>query len=253
MTYHVVNNPINAIFAWDEDCGFASLLSIITHLSKGPILNNACAKFLDINSKIYKTFYESPLVEGVDYSNYKLVLFGRNPYCKLVSQYLSKYVFLNSERSVTDFTLTFEQFINNISNQAEAGFDSFDSLWQQINKHNNKRTTHVVMLPDSPLPDNMVFHDKISVQEIYKFCWRKNLYLQIDRLFSHDENPSLLNAKKCLSSLYKMVPEQLNLLISSDVLLDTASFFSNKLKLTADNLVADELNFYKNRGIICTI
>ena len=253
MTYHVINNPINVIFAWDENCGFASLLSIITHLSKGPILNNTCARFLDINSKIYKTFYKSPLVEGVDYSNYKLVLFGRNPYCNLVSRYLSKYVFLNSEGSVTDFTLTFEQFLNSTSNQTEAGFESFDSLCQQINKHNNKRTTHVLMLPDSPLADNMVFHDKISVQEIYKFCWRKNLYLQIDHLFSNDKAPLLLNAKKCSSSLYKLVPEQLNLLISSNVMLDTASFFSNKLKLTADNLVADELNFYKNRGIICTI
>ena len=103
MTYHVINNPINVIFAWDEDCGFASSLSIITHLSKGPILNNICAKFLDINSEIYKTFYESPLIEGVDYTNYKLVLFGRNPYCKLVSQYLSKYVFLIKLWALTFF------------------------------------------------------------------------------------------------------------------------------------------------------
>jgi len=253
MVHHSINNPLNVVFVWGDDCGFASLMSIIVHLTNGPILNNRTDRFLSTNTEIFKSYYSRTLPDSADYNNYKRVVFGRNPFCKIVSQYLTNYVLVNSLCSDKDCTLTFEEFINDRTNNhncEKPDVVSFDTTWYNSIAVNNKPEC-VVLLPDSPFPDKMVFHDRATVQQIYKFCWRKNLFAQIEHLFYSNLTQTSENESIYPVPLYKMTPAQLRTVLRDSNFISTTSFYSEQIKVLVDILMLVELDFYKTRGIIC--
>ena len=98
---HIVDDKLKLIIGWNKKCGCGSLKHWYIQLKGIERVANAHKQFRRLK-------FPSTVHENKNYSNYQKVLIIRNPYDRLVSGFLDKYIFSKK----TYESLTFNIFVN---------------------------------------------------------------------------------------------------------------------------------------------
>lgn len=98
--YFLINHQRKVIFGWSAKCGCSFIKRYFYQLN-----NIDDEKLIDIH-------IGSHGVLNFDHSTYKIIIFVRNPYKRLVSAFLDKYA--KKKYTINIKNLTFEKFINEI-------------------------------------------------------------------------------------------------------------------------------------------
>ncbi len=265
---------------WGQKCGATCLKEIIMHLdSSGSFFDNGGND--DVTHQIYEVFYKNqPNYKDVDYyKNHKIVFFGRNPYHRIVSLYLDKYVAIDSPTpEINRNTNTFREFIEHIYNvgffSENSQIEIFDGFFPITTGESFLffeelliKQTHAVfyLLPDFWLPDGKLIHDPANLRSLYDMAGEKILFEEIaDRL------TEAWNYKSCCLKLATNCSDRFDFDCSKkrmcdytvaelrNVLkitkFDAMSFFTKELVDMFNVLYQTELAFYdRNKMSFCSL
>ena len=273
MNCHELSQQKILVF-WGQKCGATCIKEILMHIeSDGTFFDNGGSDHL--THQIYEKFYERPPnYECLEcYKDYSIVFFGRNPYHRIISLYLDKYVATNSPSpKIKQNINTFKEFIDHMytlgfsSERSEAEiFDGFypitgdNTHWffEQLNKQ--KLSVDYFILPNFCLPDGKLIHDNKNLQKLYNLANKQDLFDQISiRLtegWTHKINCFKLDINAFhdfTSTNSKMLCElTINELrqILKTIKVDAANFFTPELIDKFNSLYRMEFLFYSKHGI----
>lgn len=221
MEYHVSNKPLKTVFAWREESGVFSLYQPILHLDFGCIIDNTSTNTAKHISAIFHKYYKNILETTTDLKHHtKVVLFWRNPYQRIISE------FLNKDYCPTDDQFSLDLFVENLD---QTDINASLNTYRTFRQKNSNLKEHIVLLPNSLLPANRLFHTSSAIHVLYQFLWREKAYDAIKFLYT-STTPTL----DLHNDMYKHVREKF---LSKD--------FINKI----NQKISPELEFFKSKQI----
>jgi len=244
--HKLIKGNSKAVCLWSDISPYPAVLEIVTHLENGVILNNKKEQNYKINNKIYDKFYAKPVTNCDNLDEFKLIIFWRNPYYRLFSEYLETH-------SPNDTHLEFERsFSSYIEHKTE------DCTQEEVNKikewiltHFEKKVsslnTFVALLPNRISSTLSLFYDTSVVERIYKFIWRKQYYDKIKHL--HEKTNNIFN------NIYRIEnnadKNQIKQISAIDIhksykYPNIRTVFSDATLTKIDFLIKNELEFFRN-------
>ena len=250
----------NLIVLWGQKCGATHLKEILMHIESGSYYNNRGNDH--VTHSIYHRYYKSPLEDNLDqYTNDEVLLFGRNPYYRILSLYVDKYVMTNSPTpDIGDCIQTFNEFIRGLAN---TGFDSKEShrsifsgffpltKSQYFNFYSSHCHIKPILLDENIIPDAKLTHNVDAIKLLYDLSGRSDKYSEVQRLFEKQWSEKQ-NKKTEKCDLYTNLEHApLNELreILKTHRLNCESFFSPTLKEQFELLYQEEFILYSKWGI----
>ena len=273
MNCHELTQQKILVF-WGQKCGATCIKEVLMHIeSDGTFFDNGGSDH--ITHQIYHKFYEKqPNYECLEfYKDYEIIFFGRNPYHRIISLYLDKYVATNSPSpKIKQNTNTFEEFINHMydlgfsSERSEAEiFDGFYPItggavhWFFEQLSTQRIGINHFILPNFWLPDGKLVHDIKNLQKLYNLANKQYLFDQISNRLTEGWTHKI----NCLNSDIKAFnnfnftnPTLLGQLpivelrnILKTIKVDAMNFFTPNLISKFKSLYRMEFLFYSNREI----
>lgn len=227
MVFHESASGLNTIFMWEESHGISPALRLIMHLDYNCIIDRNSFMTNQKGKRIYEKYYKvtpTNLSSTARYDKHKIVLFWRNPY------YYAGYLYLNfiKQHNITEkhgMAQHFKSFflINNELSRSINELKNAICSWNLITR--NTKNICITILPDSHLDGNLLNYHKNSVQNLYKFLWRKRKFEFVDHLYDdnfNDEmsistNKMLFGDKEVLSKFQEMISYELNFFKTQNV------------------------------------
>jgi hypothetical protein len=227
MKYHqLIKYKTKAIFAWSDLFPYPSVMQIITHLESGVIFNNKRVSNYKLNDYIYNKFYHKPIDTSFELNSFKLILFWRNPYFRLLSDYFEKYNLNTNQFS----ELTFERFIveqtEDFTQHEIMLLDKFIMQNFQLYENLNASNCFVAFLPNSFSTTSNLFYQPDIIESLYEFVWRKKAFEKINHIYSHHAKDNIITTTDILQTLFnEFILQKINKLIETEL-----SFF-HKLQI----------------------
>ena len=201
--------------------------------------------------------------EGYDYSNFKTFLIGRNPYSRILSGFIDKYVNQNSQTpEIGPQNISYYEFIKlicdmkareiGISNFVE--FSSFcnadeDEGYHFYQKIGNPNFSFISLMKNSGYPEGALHHSVESINKIISFLPYHIEYeraIDLVPIKNNGQNNKILDydiAYWPMEKLWKYILENGNKSI------DIRSFYPQELKDLFVEAYANEFMFYRKLGI----
>lgn len=178
-----------------------SLIKLMTHIKLQSLIDQKIVarwpnKYLYSNYR--KNVFESRK-KDVNYQLYKKIFFGRNPYHRIISAYLDKYI---SASSVTPkdnpMCRNFQQFLEvllstGLSRENMKGIVDYDHFcqvtddvgWDFYEDLGKPDFDYVSILPETGLPESSLTHHCKSIMNVYKILGIEDEYASVR---NHYEN-----------------------------------------------------------------
>lgn len=209
------------LILWSPKCGCSSLKDILHRYYKIEYIDNPHGTSLD------KKLKNKRLTDN--YDNYKIMILYRNPYHRLVSGFINKYVDENKFENPPNCDC-FLEFVNILYHKPELinkphfspqtsniGYDFFLSLNQKID-----------IFIDTPNVNYIA--DLLSVKHIHKNCSNKN-----------NSDKYTGNIPEYLLDYNTIKKHQFN---------DYSKFYNNDIKQLVDKIYKTDFVFFKNNNIL---
>ncbi len=271
MKYNI-NHKHKVVFFWAPKSGVMSLIRLMSYLK---LSNNFTAGQLAAMSnkalyKMYKNDVFEPWNEKVDYKPFKKIFFGRNPYHRIISCYIDKYVNPNSKTPshVPDCKsyLGFIQILNETGLSKEkmtnkVDFGHFCSVtndigWQLYTKLGNPDFDMFSLLPATGLPEGNLTHDFRNIKSLFEILGISTDYSSVKELYenhtySYDtwlqQDPHSLLKVEGLAELGK---EELWEFMKSKKsrTISYASFYTHEITKLFHKIYHTEIKFYADRN-----
>jgi hypothetical protein len=258
MNCHQLTQHQTLIF-WGQKCGATCIKEILMHIeSEGTFFDNSGKD--DITHKIYEKFYKSlPNYACVErYANCKIFCFIRNPYHRIISLYLDKYVAENSPTpEIANQTNTFDSLIRYI---ASIGFNAkrskltiFEgffpitstlvfSFFQKLIHQRNDILYFV--LDQFLLPDGKLVHKPENIKLIYQQTQKDLLFDQIRHILEENwkfkKDLISPSTNTVIPNLSKMPAKELRVFLKTNKV-SAESFYSDSLISLFNTLYFEEI------------
>lgn len=265
MNCHEHKESKTLIF-WGQKCGATCLKEVILHIETESFFDNGGRDHITHN--IYEKFYKQQpnFNDSEKYTDYTVLFFGRNPYERIVSLFLDKYVAVDSPTPETnEGACDFKTFINFLCTQTFTAHDSSKrifsgffpitstkafELFQTLTKANYS-SAKIIMLDQFLLPDGKLLYNSEKLANIYMATNNMRLYDQIKHKLesnwtSKQERFNILKQKKSFQmfeDLSEAPIQELRALLKNHII-STESFFSKEVKTQFTNLYQKEINFF---------
>lgn len=180
MKYNIIHDKKMIVF-WLPKSGTISLMRLMAFLKYGESIDPQQLRYAR-PSQVFRIFSLMKETDepGQDYSTYKTVLFGRNPYCRILSGYIDKYVNRKSTTpTIGPENICYNDFIVLIRStkmQPEAiakvaEFSTFcpadqDDGHEFYQKIGAPHFSYVSLLRDFGFPEGALHHSLSSIQTI---------------------------------------------------------------------------------------
>lgn len=219
MKYHqLIKYNTKAVFAWSELFPQPSAMQIITHLDSGVIFNNKRVSNYDINNYIYNKFYYKPIDTSFEPNSFKLILFWRNPYFRLISEYLKQFNLNENQIHVSAFEKFIDEQTEDPTQHEIKQFDDFIIRYFQHHETLNNTNFFIAFLPNSFLPTSNLFYDPNIIESLYKFIWRKKAFEKIKQIYLHHATDNMITATDILQTLLTdLILQKINKLIKREL------------------------------------
>jgi hypothetical protein len=201
--------------------------------------------------------------EGFDYSNFKTFLIGRNPYSRILSGFIDKYVNQNSQTpEIGPQNISYYEFIKLIGDlkAREIGISNFVQFscfcnadedegydfYQKIGKPN---FNFISLMDNLGFPEGALHHSVETIKKITSFLPFDMDYeraIDLVPVKNIEQNNKILDydiAYWPMEKLWKYILENGNKSI------DIRSFYPQELKDLFVEAYANELMFYRKQGI----
>lgn len=271
MKYNI-NHQQKVIFFWAPKSGVVSLIKLMTYLKFGDRFPGS--RLSTISNKLLFATYRKEVFEPwdakVDYTTYKKVFFGRNPFHRIISCYIDKYVNpISSTPADVPNCSSYIDFLNmlcetGLRKEAMAGrvdFGHFCSVkddlgWQIYCRAGSPDFDFISLLPDTGLPEGELIHDYRNIRILFELLGVKDKYQSVsglyeNRSFSYDtwlqhEPASLL----INDELTEMSREQLweFLKTKNARTISYESFYPAETATLFRNIYHEEFAFYTERN-----
>jgi hypothetical protein len=225
------------------------------------------------NRVLYQTYRKAvfePLDESRDYTGFRKIFFGRNPYHRIISCYIDKYVepFTSTPKDVPDCNsyIEFMRLLHKTGLAKEGmrgkvDFGHFCSVeddfgWDIYRQLGCPDFDLISLLPATALPEMTLTHHFENIQTVFELLGIKDQYQNVQPLyennrFSYDtwlKNSS--DSVKTLDHLASLSKEQLWQIVKSEgsKTISYASFYPPDIADLFQEIYRKEFNFYAKRG-----
>lgn len=214
--YFLINHHKKVIFGWSAKCGCSFIKRYFYQLN-----NIDDEKLIDIH-------IGSHGVLNFDYSTYKIIIFVRSPYKRLVSAFLDKYA--KKKYTINIKNLTFEKFVNEIDRNG----------LKYIEKH------HFPPQFSEAFKGNINLHKVYDIKNIdYVYInslFGKNLDVtKISRADNNDDHQTIYNYEKNYAA-YNIPIEHLDQMKEKP---HYKCFYNKDIKEKVDNFYKIDVNNFK--------
>lgn len=268
MKYNI-NHERRVIIFWLPKSGVISLVKWMIHL-KGGVEVNAGTLAEQPPPEIYRYFHSSireMIRPDVDYAGYTKLFFGRNPYHRILSCYMDKYVCQTSvtpkdqpsSRCYHDFLA--EMADHGLTQQGLRGVADFghfchaksDIGWQFYEDLGRPRFDYISILPETGIPEGHLTHHYENIKEMCDMIGVGELYDEVrvhfeGHDFSHDLSHS--DSPTMVDGLSRMSVDDLQQYMKPSWVrrLDYKSFYDLDTQAIFDDLYSPEFDFYRENG-----
>lgn len=215
--YFLINHQRKIIFGWSAKCACSFIKRYFYQLN-------------DIDDeKLIDIHYGSHGILNFDHSNYKIIIFVRNPYKRLISAFIDKYA--KKKYTINIKKLTFEKFINEIDKNG----------LKYIEKH------HFPPQFSEAFKGNINLHRVYDINNIdYKYLnslFDKNIDVsKISRADNNDNHKTVYDYSKKYTA-YNIPIEELNEMEKKP---NYICFYNKDIKMKVDKFYeVDIMNFKK--------
>ena len=217
MKFHLLTKyQSRAICVWSDLLPNPAALQIVAHLESNNIFNNNTESNYNINKFVFDKFHYKPINTDYDTSTFKLLIFWRNPYYRLLSEYLH----YNTAKTID--AMTFAEFIEqkpiDIFNAEIVQLNNFLQKYFRDYSSLNQQNYMIALLPNRIINEYKVFYEIDIVEALYKFIWRKKAYEKMRHLYLKQSKSN------CTFNV-----------------LEVQQFFPLSIKKKIDNLISDEI------------
>ena len=269
MKYNI-NHQYKVIFFWVPKSGVMSLIKLMAYLKlerKG-----AFDELLQIPSPSLHRLYRESIFESwndqVDYTSFKIFFYGRNPYHRIISAYIDKYVnpLSITPKAISDCE-TYAEFMDMLSVTdlkkeqmvRRVNFSHFCSVtddvgWEIYDRLGQPVFDYISLLPSTGLPEARLTHYTGNIKYLLTLLNLQDKYRSLKNLYDgylwSDDNLERDKSWIEIDGAY-ITKEELWKLISSDEQqrnISYASFYPPALEEKFRLLYEDELNFYSKIG-----
>jgi len=250
----------NVLVFWGQKCGATQLKEILMHIESGSFYNNLGKDHITHN--IYEQYYKSiPTRDFKHCINFNSILFGRNPYYRIPSLYIDKYVMVNSPTpDKGENTQTFKEFIlqlikigfNNKESKLRI-FSGFFPITKSPYYELFDYCSKIIILEENLLPDAKLTHNPESIKFLYDISNNNDAFSEIRCIVEQQWNQKQqrqhekANCKIHTNIENASLPELRRILENQSVTCE--NFFSPTLKEQFNLLYRDEFDLYSKRGI----
>jgi len=240
-------NKNKIIIFWSYKCGctFIKTLFYNTILNKKYSINYI--KLISFMS----TFYFLNLNK---IQMYKKILICRNPYSRIVSCFIDKYI----NGRFTKY-MNYNIFLNKINNiffrnkkNINFTFENFINILYEITQHNFSyyilEKKHIMLQFDKNIKIDKIY--KLENFDEKKFLnneFNIKIYNKINNDFGNNTNCSI--CKNTINNVYEMNYEQLLKLKNDNKIPNFRCFYNNEIKIKIDIIYKNDLIFLKKYGI----
>lgn len=201
--------------------------------------------------------------DGHDYSNFKIILIGRNPYFRILSGFIDKYVNQKSQTpEIGPQNISFYDFIKllfglkakgiGISNYVD--FSAFcnadeDEGFHFYQKLGNPKFKFISLLDHSGYPEGALHHSTESLRKLISFLPYDMEYeraIDLVPIETNMQNNKVLDYDIAYWPMKKLWQFMLD---NGDKSIDIRSFYPQEVKNLFLQAYANEFMFYKKLGI----
>lgn len=258
MKYHIDHNN-KSIYFWSAKIGVTSAIECIIHLQSGDLVFNEGKD--EQTHNIFWSKYKSKSKNGVDYSSFKKVFFGRNPYHRIVSSFFDKVIcpyspgmknmpkvnnFHEFIRLIYDCGMNEEKLCNFLDYHQFCDLCELDG-WDFYCKLNKPKFDLILFTPETGLPENKIIQDYESIKSLYKILNKENEFKNFnfrikDNPYKFSNEPDLY--KKNINDIIKYTWKNTEAKIRYRYM----DFYNDEIIKMFNEIYKNEFDFYKTLG-----
>jgi hypothetical protein len=224
----MVDNENLVIFGWSAKAGCSHIKNLFYFLSRGTI-DNKIHTLNDIHKLPYNLIF------------YRIILFIRNPYKRLISGFLNKYKIngqLRKEWDKSNIPLTFSNFVDEL----------ITGKYRYVERH------HFTPQLSEQCNLEILTHKSLKLYDIENID-----YKNLEKLFNRQIPKEVLEYRgihffKGINPVnYKVYDLQIDKIIDDNLKPLTECFFNTKIKEKIDKFYKNDFLFFKYKGFVYTL
>mgnify|MGYP003342388813 CR=1 FL=1 len=254
-----IDHSNEIIYFWGAKCGVTSAIETIMHIKTG--LVTAGGDDAKTHNLFWKQHREAKK-PNVDYSCYKKVFFGRNPYHRIISSFLDKVVCAHSPNmSKTPSVKNFYEFIKLIfdlkmdEQRMNAFMDSGQFIqikarpgWDFFKRLGSPSFDLICILPPTALPEGKLIHDFNSLKKIYQIT-NKNELIEDAKLISLHHPFYFKNYKSTKLNFYCPFLQHIKDIPRAPRSIEYKDFYNDQIIEMFNDVYSPEFEFYSELGL----
>ena len=195
---YAIDHKNKVIYFWVTKIGVTNVFEVIAHIKTEEIIQRPGQ-----DEKVHQTFwkqYAENARENEDYSDYKKILFGRNPYHRIVSNFFDKVVCPNSpDMNIMPKVDNFYEFISLIHScgmdqdklSKHVDYIQFCHLndfrgWKFYCEIGQPKFDVICITPETGLIEGKIILDYMQIEQIYNILGKEHLFEQSKILHKHN-------------------------------------------------------------------
>lgn len=211
---YTIDHSNKAIYFWTAKIGVTSAIETIMHIQSEKIIQNAGKD--EITHEIFWRNYNEGERSGVDYSGFKKIFFGRNPYHRIVSSFFDKIVCPHSPgmdkipkvENYYDFvSLIHTTGMREDQLSKHLDYPQFCDLcefrgWDFYRKLGKPQFDVVCITPETGLAEAKIIQDYNQIEKIYDILGKKHLF-EASKVLHQDHEEGAWNWYKKYPFIFK--------------------------------------------------
>lgn len=252
------------LFFWLPKCGSTSILELIVKMHFNKIISSSFTENQDeLIHLAYSTDYESPTSKVRNYSNYKIIFFGRNPYHRILSLFLDKYAcFKSPTPKPVPPAENYHQFVKHLWQIGVNNSEHIEGICSKefcfikdenfllYTKYRNNPISEIIMLPPTAVPEGRLVHDFRDIKRILNITQTQWAYSgRLQNLFEKNiYSPSKFKWDVSMTKPGADIIHKKDLMTFRDRTIDYNSFYPPEVKKMFDETYGEEFDFYEEMG-----